>query len=68
MNLARIVLIASFTAASATALASDDKISAEDFVKQAGEAGTAEVTLGKLGAANRTEAVRLAVRLGLVAL
>jgi putative membrane protein len=55
MNLARIVLIASFTAASATALASDDKISAEDFVKQAGEAGTAEVTLGKLGAAKTTD-------------
>lgn len=55
MNIARILLIAAFAAASATALAANDKISAEDFVKKAGEAGAAEVTMGKLGAAKATD-------------
>jgi putative membrane protein len=54
MNIARILLIASFAAASATAFAADDKISADDFVKKAGEAGAAEVAMGKLGAAKAT--------------
>jgi putative membrane protein len=48
-------LIVGFTAASATALAANDKISAEDFVKKAGEAGAAEVAMGKLGAAKATD-------------
>jgi putative membrane protein len=55
MNVARILLIIGFTAASATALAANDKISAEDFVKKAGEAGAAEVTMGKLGVAKSTD-------------
>jgi hypothetical protein len=42
---------AAFAAASATALAANDKISAEDFGKKAGEAGAAEVAMGKLMAA-----------------
>jgi putative membrane protein len=49
MNIARILLIAGFAVASATAVAANDKISSEDFVKKAGEAGAAEVAMGKLG-------------------
>lgn len=55
MNIAKILLIAAFAAASATAVAAGDKISAEDFVKKAGEAGAAEVAMGKLGAAKATD-------------
>ncbi len=44
-------MIAAFAVASATALAANDKISAEDFGKKAGEAGAAEVAMGKLMAA-----------------
>jgi putative membrane protein len=53
MNLAKILLVAAFGAASASAMAGD-KISADDFVKKAGEAGAAEVAMGKLGAAKAT--------------
>jgi Predicted outer membrane protein len=55
VNVARVLLIASFALASATTLAATDRISADDFVKKAGEAGAAEVTLGKLGAAKSTD-------------
>jgi putative membrane protein len=55
MNIARILVIAAFTAASATALAANDKISAEDFVKKAGESGAAEVAMGKLGTSKATD-------------
>ena len=55
MNVARILLIIGIAAASATALAANDKVSAEDFVKKAGEAGAAEVAMGKLGAAKATD-------------
>jgi len=55
MKIARILLIAGFAAASATALAANDKISAEDFVKKAGESGAAEVAMGKLGTAKATD-------------
>ena len=47
-------MIAAFGAASATAVAAGDKISAEDFVKKAGEAGAAEVAMGKLGSTKAT--------------
>jgi putative membrane protein len=55
MNFARFVLIAGLAVTSATALAANDKISAEDFVKKAGEAGAAEVSMGELGAAKATD-------------
>lgn len=55
MNVARLLLIAGFAAASASASAANDKVSAEDFVKKAGEAGAAEVAMGKLGAAKATD-------------
>jgi uncharacterized protein (DUF305 family) len=47
MKVARFLLIAGFAMASATALAANDKISADDFVKKAGEAGAAEVAIHK---------------------
>jgi hypothetical protein len=37
VKVARVLLIASFALASATTLAATDRISAEDFVKKAGE-------------------------------
>jgi len=40
----------------AVALAAGDKISADDFVKKASEAGTAEVAMGKLGSQKATDA------------
>jgi putative membrane protein len=55
MNVAKILLVLAFGAASATAMAAGDKISADDFVKKAGEAGAAEVAMGKLGAAKATD-------------
>ncbi len=55
MSVARALLIASVAVASATTLAATDKISAEDFVMKAGEAGAAEVNMGKLGAAKSTD-------------
>jgi putative membrane protein len=55
MKAAKILLIAAFGAASATAVAAD-KISAEDFVKKAGEGGVAEVAMGKLGSQKATDA------------
>lgn len=55
MKVAGFLLIAGFAVASATALAASDKISADDFVKKAGEAGAAEVAMGKLGAAKATD-------------
>jgi len=55
MKIAKILLIAAFASASTTALAAD-KISAEDFVRKAGEAGAAEVAMGKLGSAKATDA------------
>jgi putative membrane protein len=55
MNIARILVIAAFAAASATAVAANEKISAEDFVKKAGEAGAAEVAMGKLGTSKATD-------------
>ena len=55
MKMGKALLIVAFDAASATALAAGDKISAEDFVKKAGEAGAAEVAMGKLGAAKATD-------------
>jgi putative membrane protein len=55
MHVARILWIAAFSVASATALAAGDEISADDFVKKAGEAGAAEVAMGKLGAAKATD-------------
>jgi putative membrane protein len=50
MKIATLLLIAALGSASATALGAD-AISAEDFVKKAGEAGVAEVEMGQLGAA-----------------
>ena len=55
MKVAKILWIAAFAAVSATAVAAD-KISAEDFVKKAGEGGAAEVAMGKLGSAKATDA------------
>jgi putative membrane protein len=55
MKTSRVLLVAALTMTSATALAAD-KISAEDFVKKAGEAGAAEVAMGKLGSAKATDA------------
>src|ERR1044072_6836648 len=55
MSLAKILLVAAFGAASATALAGGGQISADDFVKKAGEGGAAEVAMGKLGAAKATD-------------
>jgi putative membrane protein len=54
MKIGKALLIVAFGAASATALAAD-KISAEDFVKKAGEAGAAEVAMGKLGSTKATD-------------
>jgi putative membrane protein len=48
------LLIAALGTASAVAGA-DDKISAEEFAKKAGAAGTAEVEMGKLGAQKATD-------------
>lgn len=55
MNFARFLLIAGCAIASTTALAANDKISAEDFVKKAGEGGAAEVAMGKLVASKATD-------------
>jgi putative membrane protein len=55
MKVARILLIAAFAAASATAVAAD-KISAEDFVKKAAEDGAAEVAMGKMVSTKATDA------------
>ena len=55
MKIAKILLLSALAAVSASALAAD-KISAEDFVQKAGEAGAAEVAMGKLGTAKATDA------------
>jgi putative membrane protein len=55
MKLARTLLIAAMTIATSTVFAAD-KIDADDFVKKAGEAGAAEVAMGKLGAEKATNA------------
>jgi putative membrane protein len=54
--IARILLTAILTTVGAVALAAGDKISADDFVKKAGEAGIAEVEMGKLGVEKATNA------------
>jgi putative membrane protein len=56
MTLARVLLTAILSTVGAVALAAGDKISADDFVKKAGEAGIAEVAMGKLGAEKATDA------------
>ena len=56
MNTGKLLLTAALLAASTLALAAGDKISADDFVKKAGEAGAAEVALGKLGETKATDA------------
>jgi putative membrane protein len=56
MTFMKLFLTATLSAVGAVALAAADKISADDFVKKAGEAGTAEVDMGRLGAAKATNA------------
>jgi putative membrane protein len=55
MKLSTLLLIAALGTASAVASAGD-KMSAEEFAKKAGAAGTAEVAMGKLGAQKATDA------------
>jgi putative membrane protein len=55
MKLSTLLLIAALGTASAVASAGD-KMSAEEFAKKAGAAGTAEVEMGKLGAQKATDA------------
>jgi putative membrane protein len=50
MKVATMLLMAALSTASVAALGAD-AISAEDFVKKAGESGVAEVEMGKLGVA-----------------
>lgn len=54
MKLSTMLLFAALGTASAVAGA-DDKISAEEFAKKAGAAGTAEVEMGQLGAQKATD-------------
>ncbi|HEY7643163.1 MAG TPA: DUF4142 domain-containing protein [Steroidobacteraceae bacterium] len=56
MRLVKILLTTMLCAVGGVALAAGDKISADDFVKKAGEAGMAEVELGKLGETKATNA------------
>lgn len=56
MKFLRILSITMLSAIATAALAAGDKISADDFVKKAGEAGVAEVEMGKLGSAKATNA------------
>lgn len=56
MKFSTMLLIAALGTASAVASAGDDKMSAQEFVKKAGAAGTAEVAMGKLGAQKATDA------------
>jgi putative membrane protein len=56
MSLMKLFLTATLSAVGAVALAAGDQISADDFVKKAGEAGAAEVEMGKLGAGKATNA------------
>lgn len=56
MSLMKLLLTAILSAVGAVALATGDEISADDFVKKAGEAGAAEVAMGKLGASKATSA------------
>lgn len=55
MKISTMLLIAALGTASAVAAAGDDKISADEFAKKAGAAGTAEVEMGKLGAQKATD-------------
>lgn len=55
MKLSTMLLIAALGTASTVALGAD-AISAADFTKKAGEAGVAEVEMGKLGAAKASNA------------
>jgi putative membrane protein len=55
MKFSTMLLIAALGTASTVALGAD-AISAADFTKKAGEAGVAEVEMGKLGAAKATNA------------
>jgi putative membrane protein len=55
MKLTRMLLLATMSTICSVALAAGDKISADEFVKKAGEAGAAEVALGQLGAAKATD-------------
>lgn len=55
MKFSTMLLIAAFGTASTVALGAD-AISAADFAKKAGEAGVAEVEMGKLGAAKASNA------------
>lgn len=55
MKLARVLPIAVLGMVSSVVFAAD-KISADEFVKKAGEAGVAEVEMGKLGAEKATNA------------
>lgn len=55
MTLPRVFLTAILSTVSAVALAAGEKISADDFVKKAGEAGAAEVAMGNLGAQKATD-------------
>ena len=56
MRLAKFLPIAMLGIVSSVAMAADEKISADDFVKKAGEAGVAEVEMGKLGSAKASNA------------
>jgi len=56
MTIAKVFLTTLLTGVSAVALAAGDKISADDFVKKAGEAGAAEVAMGQYGAEHATDA------------
>jgi putative membrane protein len=56
MTLAKVFLTAVLCGVGSVALAAGDKISADDFVKKAGEAGMAEVAMGKLGETKATSA------------
>jgi putative membrane protein len=56
MSPVKVLLTTFLCTVSAVALSAGDKISADDFVKKASEAGTAEVAMGKLGAEKATDA------------
>jgi putative membrane protein len=56
MSPVKVLLTTVLCTVSAAALAAGDKISADDFVKKASEAGMAEVAMGKLGTEKATDA------------
>jgi putative membrane protein len=56
MTSVKLLLTIILSTVGAAALAAGDRISADDFVKKASEAGMAEVALGKLGSQKATDA------------